>query len=94
MKRKISIDLGDLELDEVVAVARHGAKVQLAAEARRAVERTSRLIDAWMEENRTIYGVTTGFGALSDVPISREDARRLQINILMSHAAGVGPALD
>ena len=94
MKKKISIDLGKMKLDEVVAVARHGAKVQLAADARRAVKKTGRLIDTWMEENRTIYGVTTGFGALSDVPISREDARRLQINILMSHAAGVGPALD
>ena len=76
MKKKISIDLGKMKLDEVVAVARHGAKVQLAADARRAVEKTGRLIDTWMEENRTIYGVTTGFGALSDVPISREDARR------------------
>jgi len=40
-----------------------------------------------------IYGVTTGFGALSDVTISARDARRLQRNILMSHAAGVGPPL-
>jgi histidine ammonia-lyase len=94
MKKKISIDLGKLELDEFIAVARYGAGVQLSAEVRRAVARTARLIDRWLKENRTIYGVTTGFGALSDVAISTADADRLQVNILMSHAAGVGPPLD
>jgi len=44
-------------------------------------------------EERRIYGVTTGFRALSDVPISRKDTRRLQENILMSHASGVGEPL-
>jgi histidine ammonia-lyase len=94
LKKKINIDLGMLELADVIAVARHGAKVQLNREARREVGKTSRLIDRWLKENRTIYGVTTGFGALSDVLISREDADKLQVNILMSHAAGVGAALD
>jgi histidine ammonia-lyase len=55
---------------------------------------TRRLIEKWVEEERTIYGVTTGFGALSDVVISKKDTRRLQQNILMSHAAGVGEPLD
>jgi histidine ammonia-lyase len=54
---------------------------------------TRRLIEKWVEEERTIYGVTTGFGALSDVVISKKDTRRLQENILMSHAAGVGEPL-
>jgi len=94
MKKNISIDFVELDLDDVTAVARHGARVRLAPAARRAVAQTSRLIDTWMKQNRTIYGVTTGFGALSDVTISPEDARRLQVNILMSHAAGVGPALE
>jgi histidine ammonia-lyase len=94
MKKSINIDFEKLDLDGVIAVARHGARVRLAPAARRAVIQTSKLIDTWLRQNRTIYGVTTGFGALSDVTISTEDARRLQINILMSHAAGVGPALD
>jgi histidine ammonia-lyase len=51
------------------------------------------LVDKWVREARTIYGVTTGFGALSDVAISPDDTRQLQKNILMSHAAGVGDPL-
>jgi histidine ammonia-lyase len=94
MKKRVDIGLENLELDDFIAVARHGARVRLGAGARRAVVRAGRLVDRWLEENRTIYGVTTGFGALSDVPISRKDADRLQIKILMSHAAGVGPPLD
>jgi histidine ammonia-lyase len=90
------IILGDrfLDLPAYIGVVRHGAKVRLSGQARRAVAKTGRLIDRWLEEGRTIYGVTTGFGALSDVAICREDADRLQVNILMSHAAGVGPPLD
>jgi hypothetical protein len=41
-----------------------------------------------------IYGVTTGFGALSDVVISKEDTRQLQENVLLSHAAGIGRIID
>jgi histidine ammonia-lyase len=51
-------------------------------------------VDRWVREERRIYGVTTGFGALSDVAISGKDTRRLQENILMSHAAGVGRPLE
>jgi histidine ammonia-lyase len=94
IKKRIDLGLEDLALDDVIAVARHGAKVRLGAGARQAMLRTGRLVDRWLKENRAIYGVTTGFGALSDVPISRKDARRLQRNILMSHAAGVGAPLE
>ena len=93
MKKNITLDSGMLTLDDFIAVSRHGAKVKMADETSQAVRKTGRLIDQWVEESRTIYGVTTGFGALSDVSISREDADRLQINILMSHAAGVGDPL-
>jgi histidine ammonia-lyase len=94
IKKRVDIGMEDLTLDDFTAVARYGARVRLGAEARRAVIKTGRLVDRWLKENRTIYGVTTGFGALSDVLISRKDADRLQINILMSHASGVGPPLD
>jgi histidine ammonia-lyase len=53
-----------------------------------------RLVDRWVKESKTVYGITTGFGALSDVAISIEDTRKLQQNVLVSHAAGVGPILD
>ncbi|MGD9007774.1 MAG: histidine ammonia-lyase, partial [Desulfobacteraceae bacterium] len=94
MKKTVTIDAKDIGLQELVAVARYGARVGLSSNARDALKRTGGLIAKWLKQNRTIYGVTTGFGALSDVTISRRDAHRLQENILLSHAAGVGPALD
>ncbi len=94
MNKKVLLDNPPLTLDDYIHVVRHGAQVQLSGQARAAVEKTGRLIDRWLKEGRTIYGVTTGFGALSDVSISRQDAERLQVNILMSHAAGVGIPLD
>ena len=61
---------------------------------RERIVKSRSLVERWLREGRVIYGVTTGFGALSDVLIPLEDARLLQKNILMSHAAGVGEALD
>lgn len=92
--RKISLGMRGLALEDLVAVARQRVPVELTAAAVDRIIRTRDLIDRWVDEGRTIYGVTTGFGALSDVAISRSDTRKLQENILMSHAAGVGKPLD
>ncbi|MGR9107214.1 MAG: histidine ammonia-lyase [Gammaproteobacteria bacterium] len=83
-----------LNLHRLAAIARQGAKVGLSPEAREAIVRSRDLVDSWVREEKIIYGITTGFGALSDRVISVQDTRKLQENILMSHAAGVGPALD
>ena len=48
------------------------------------------MVDRWVKEGVRIYGVTTGFGALSDVTISLEDTKKLQRKILLSHSAGMG----
>jgi histidine ammonia-lyase len=84
----------DMTLADVVAVARNGAGIQLSSAAGQRIRRARALVDRWVKEEKVIYGVTTGFGALSDVTISGKDTRRLQQNILMSHAAGVGQPLD
>jgi histidine ammonia-lyase len=93
MKKNITLDTGNLTLEDFIAVTRGRASVMIAEKTRFAVQKTGRLIDRWVKESRAIYGVTTGFGALSDVSISKADAYRLQVNILMSHAAGVGAPL-
>jgi len=92
------IDLGGraLELKDVVEVARAplGASPRIsissAAGARIAASRA--VVERAVAENRTVYGVTTGFGPLKNQTISRDDARQLQVNLLRSHSAGVGPA--
>lgn len=83
-----------MTLDALVAIARQGSTVKLSKQAEKRILEARKLIEKWVHEERVIYGVTTGFGALSDMTISKEDTRRLQVNVLMSHAAGVGEALD
>jgi histidine ammonia-lyase len=83
-----------MTIEALVAVARQGAEARLSAAAEARIAAGRALVDRWVREERRIYGVTTGFGALSDVAISGKDTRRLQENILMSHAAGVGRPLD
>jgi histidine ammonia-lyase len=83
-----------MTLDDLVQVARNGAGVALTAGAKERIGQAWQLVARWVAEERTVYGVTTGFGALSDVAISKADTRQLQLNVLRSHAVGVGPPLD
>ena len=71
-----------------------GEEVVLAPEAREAIEASRALVERMVEEGRPVYGITTGFGHLASVPISREDVHALQMNLVRSHAAGVGPPLS
>ncbi len=90
----IALGMDGMTLEDLIAIARGGAQVKLSEGAESRIRATRRLVAKWVEDEKTIYGVTTGFGALSDVIISRKDTERLQENILMSHAAGVGEPLE
>ena len=91
--KPVIIDKQKLTLDDVVAIARFGCPVKASSKGGQRVERTRRLIDGWIREKKAIYGITTGFGALCNVPISASDTRRLQHKVIMSHAAGIGAPL-
>ncbi len=81
-----------LTLDDVQDVARGDARVELSADARKRVRASRALVDRAVAEDRVIYGITTGFGELKDRRISPEDTQQLQVNLVRSHCAGVGPA--
>jgi len=81
----------DLTIAAVEAVARHGAHVTLDADARVRMAEAREVIERLVAEGAVVYGVTTGFGDLATTFIPRADVGRLQQNLLMSHAAGVGP---
>jgi len=83
-----------MTLEELVAIARDGVPVDISADATTELVKSSRLIAKWVAGEKKVYGVTTGFGNLADVSISKSDTRRLQRNLLMSHASGVGQPLD
>jgi len=89
----IALGMDGMTLEDLVRIARQGAAVTLTSGAAERIRRAWALIQRWVDEERTVYGVTTGFGALSDVTISKQDTRRLQFNILKSHAVGVGNPL-
>jgi histidine ammonia-lyase len=82
----------NLTIADVEAVARHGARVELDDEARTRVQEARDVIERLVAAGEVVYGVTTGFGDLATTFIAPADAARLQQNLLMSHAAGVGPA--
>lgn len=84
------IDKQDFCITDVVEIARSAAQVDVRAAAEQRMERSRTLVEKWVREQRVIYGITTGFGALSNTRISGSQTRELQRNILMSHAAGVG----
>ena len=94
MVKKILLGIDGMTLEDLAAIARGGVRAALADVSEQRIVKARELIEKWVQAEKTIYGVTTGFGALSDVTISREDTRKLQENILMSHAAGVGEIFD
>jgi len=84
------LDGENLNVEDVVAVARFRRRVTLSEKARRAIRRCRAMVEVLLEQNEKVYGLTTGFGKLRDVVIAPEDAARLQENLIMSHACGVG----
>ncbi len=93
-KREISLGMDGLTIEDVIAIAREGAKARLTTKAEGRIRAARNLVEEWVRDERVIYGITTGFGALCNVAINKADTRQLQENILKSHAAGVGDALD
>lgn len=86
----IQINGNDLTLEQIVKVARKGYKVELTKEAEERVLKSRSIVDEIVDTNKVIYGITTGFGKFSDVTISGEDCKRLQRNLIISHACGTG----
>ena len=86
----VVLDGERLTLTDVERVARHGEAVALDPAARPKVEAARRVIESALADGRPIYGVSTGFGPLSDVFVGAADREALQRNLLRSHAIGIG----
>jgi len=83
-----------LTLKQVTDVAAGREQVVLSDEARVRTENARLVVEKIVAENRTVYGVNTGFGRLSDVRIEPTHLRELQLNLVRSHACGLGPPLS
>jgi histidine ammonia-lyase len=82
-----------LTLEQVGSVALGGARVELAPGARERVRAARALVDRIAAGDTPTYGINTGFGTLAEVSIPKADLRKLQRNLILSHAAGTGAPL-
>src|SRR5437764_13233998 len=92
--KALHINGNDLTLEAVREVAIDGRPVLLAPDAREGVERARAVVDALVAGNHLSYAITTGVGKLSDVRIAGDQIRELQVNLVRSHAVGVGEPLS
>ena len=91
---KVELSTSGLQPDEVVAVARGGALVEISAEALEAMARSRSRIEALAQSDTPVYGVSTGFGALATRHIPPERRKDLQRSLIRSHAAGTGDEVE
>jgi histidine ammonia-lyase len=94
LRMKFQIDGEDLTLQQLYAAVFERAEVELSASARERMNASRMVIERLIDSNTAVYGVNTGFGKMASVRISREQIRQLQVNLVRSHACGVGPALS
>jgi histidine ammonia-lyase len=93
MTESLLIDGDSLSVDEAYAVAVERLRVKLSPKARERMLRTRAVVDDIVARNEVVYGVTTGFGKLSEVAIPADKLAELQVNLVRSHASGVGDRL-
>ncbi|MBS1717526.1 MAG: histidine ammonia-lyase [Armatimonadetes bacterium] len=90
----LSLSGQSLTLEELEEVAYRGRVVSLDSAARKEMERSLAVVRDIVESNNRIYGVNTGFGRLSDVSVGHDELKALQLNLVRSHACGVGQPLS
>jgi len=90
----LSLNGQRLTLRQIADVAYEREHVSFADEARARVETSRRVVEQIVSEGRTVYGVNTGFGKLSDVSIQTPQLHDLQLNLVRSHAVGLGRPLS
>lgn len=90
----ITIDGNSLTIYDVIKVSKGFEKVRLALSAEKGICASRLFVEKLLKENRIIYGITTGFGVLSNAYISPEKSEILQENIIRSHATGLGAPFE
>ncbi|GAB1438217.1 histidine ammonia-lyase [Providencia sp.] len=91
---KLTIHPGKMTLEELRVVFQQPVTVSLDKKAHGAIEKSVATVNKIIAEDRTAYGINTGFGLLANTRIATKDLQSLQRSIVMSHAAGVGEPLD
>ncbi|MDA4124373.1 MAG: aromatic amino acid ammonia-lyase [Thaumarchaeota archaeon] len=86
----VTVDGRSLTLESAIDVAERGVPVRVSVSSLRRMERFRSLLDHKLGRGEVVYGVNTGFGSLSDKAVRLGNLKELQLNLIRSHAAGVG----
>lgn len=90
----IILDGQSLTLEQLKQIARDKEKVEIAESSKLMVDKVSEFVQSVVDDGKAVYGINTGFGHLADVTIEKKEVKKLQENLLKSHACGVGDPLD
>ena len=90
----ITLNSSGLTMEQVVDVARNGAKIEISKEALEKMAATRAHIETLAKAETPVYGISTGFGALAHQHIAPEDRVQLQKSLIRSHAAGMGDPVE
>src|SRR2546423_11231067 len=90
----VALSGNDLTFPRLHDVALRGAEVQLTASAIERMDASRQVVERLVASGATAYGINTGFGKLASVRISAEQVRQLQVNLVRSHACGLGAPLS
>jgi histidine ammonia-lyase len=89
----ITLNGSGLDLEKFIRIARFKEEVQIGESQKELVKKARDYVKRVVQSEKPVYGINTGFGKLSDVPVRKEDVSKLQENLLKSHACGVGSPL-
>jgi len=91
---ELTIKPGQLTLNELRQISRRHVKLTLDESAFPAIHASTQVVNDVIAQNRTVYGINTGFGLLANTRIAPEDLEELQRSIVLSHAAGIGDLME
>ena len=91
---KILLENKNYNLDEIFEIISDKPSIHLDDSIKQIVEKSYDAVSSIVESSKTVYGINTGFGKLSQISIPKDDLLKLQENLLLSHAVGVGNAIE
>jgi len=92
--KKVFLDGENLTIADVVEISKGKAIVEIEGHTRAKMAKCREFVESILDDDKPVYGINTGFGMLSDVQIAHENLEELQINLIRSHAIGVGTPFD
>ena len=90
----IILDGNSLTIEELISIKQIDTKVELSVTSIEAINQSRKLVEEIVSSGDIVYGINTGFGALSNVTVAKEQLEQLQTNLIRSHACGVGENMD